>query len=337
MNRVFKQCLAGLFFIALSITPATAFDDDFTLSFPDFNRENFLDIAAYQYRLKQEEQWLQTDNGFRLSGGSLGQDTLHTTLNIKYRKHLNKHTEFRVSSKQLAFYGQKPLRHAVEIGVRPLPWLYMSYLGTPTYDKRSSEMGSAIEIGQRPNNFIRFAYIRHDVFFNDKNSIDDAYYMRKPKERQFQWAQQIGNSFWLRLNLIEDTRFQKELASDQSGFQGQFNHKGDSAKLTLNYGKPSTSITGFTIEEFNWDKSLTLLNEDRSQSWSYVSAQIYHLFLDEFRDDITLGLRHDQLQYDTQNNLNSQQSVDSYFDTSQMYAYIYKNLAPHLISNTLFI
>ncbi len=158
-----------LFFILIfSINESLAFDNDRTLSFPDFNRENFLDISGYQYRKQLDDQWQASDNGFRLAGGSLGQDILYSVLDFKFRTHINPVTEFRLTSRQQAFYAFKPVYHQVEIGMRPKKWLYLSFLGSPTYDKRSSDMGTALEIGSRPKNYLRFVYVRHDVFLMTK-------------------------------------------------------------------------------------------------------------------------------------------------------------------------
>jgi len=319
-----------LFFILIfSIDQTLAFDNDRTLSFPDFNRENFLDITGYQYRKQLDDEWQASDNGFRLAGGSLGQDVLFSILDFKYRTHLNQFTEFRLTSQQQAFYTVKPEYHQVEIGVRPKKWLYFSFLGSPTYDKRSSDMGTALEIGSRPKNYLRFAYVRHDVFFNDKNSLDDGIYQQIPIERQLEMVTLFNDAIKVKLYLIEDDYFSQFLPTDLLGNQGEFNHKGDSGRLEMDYYFGEESLIGFKISGFNFNKALLTGSSQRRQRFNYVSVSSFFIFpgFEPYGEsEYTLGVRYDQLNYDTQDLLDESVSVARYFDTSQMYAIA---LVPH--------
>jgi len=319
-----------LFFILIfAINQTLAFDDDRTLSFPDFNRENFLDITGYQYRKQLDDEWQASDNGFRLAGGSLGQDVLFSILDFKFRTHLNYFTEFRLTSQQQAFYTVKPEYHQVEIGIHPKKWLYFSFLGSPTYDKRRSDMGTALEIGSRPQNYLRFVYLRHDVFFNDKNSLDDGFYQQIPIERQLEVVTQFNDAIKVKLYLIEDDYFSEILATDLLGNQGEFNHKGDSGKLEVDYHFGHEKLIGFKITGFNFKKALLTRSSQRRQDFKYLSATSFYIFpgaKSYGQSEVTLGLRYDQLTYDTQNLLDNNASVERYFDTSQMYAIV---LVPH--------
>ncbi len=321
-------CSAFLILI-LSINQSLAFDDDRTLSFPDFNRENFLDISGYQYRKQLDDEWQASDNGFRLAGGSLGQDYLYTIMDFKFRNHINPVTEFRLSSQQHAFYTNKPIYHQVEIGVRPQPWLYLSFFGSPTYDKRSSDMGGALEIGVRPQNYFRFAYVRHDVFYNDKNALDDAFYHQIPIERQLEWVTQFNDAIKVKLYLIEDNYFSQILATDLLGNQGVFDHQGDSGQLEVDYLFVHDELFGVKVVGFNVEKGLNTIENYRRQEFKYLSVSSFYIFPvknPNEKSELTLGMRTDQLNYDTKNLLDNSASVTRDFYTSQIYGIL---LVPH--------
>lgn len=317
--------------LALMLISGTAwsYDGDQSLSFPKFKRENFMDISAYRYRKQMDLEWQATDNGFRIAGGSLGPDLLYSDFEFKYRTHINSFIEFRLNSRQESFYSTKPTRYHLEIGARPLDWLYLSLLGMPTYDKRNSDMGSAIEIGHRPNNYVRFSYLRHDLFFNEKNVQDNAHYVQTPNERQLETVISFRDKIKLSLNLVKDSQSNKRLATDLLGKTGSFTHAGESGELTLDYQLTPTDVIGLSTQGFKSDKHLAESNKDQQQRFEYFSIQSYYLFpLQEH--EITLGIRHDQLDYNTQDNINTAASVKRYFDTSQIYGIFLQTIEPWL-------
>ncbi len=308
-----------LLLLFFCISHVFAFDGDESLNFPDFNRENFLDISAYEYSKQQDDKWYASDNGFRQTGGSLGQDALYTSLHFKFRTRLNAHSEFRLTSEQLAFYGAKPIRQQVELGGRPNKFWYFSLLGTPTYEKRNSDVGLAMELGSRPGNYIRLVHIRHDLFFNDKNNQDDAYYDGSPTERQLEVVTVFKTKYYIRLFLKRDENFLKVLATDLLGNQGEFKYEGDSVDLVMDYHPAEEKIVGVRVWGFNFDKTLNTSSENARQKFSYLSVKNYYLLLLSNRLKLTLGWRHDRLDYDTEYLDDSNGNVERYFDTSQLY------------------
>ncbi len=315
----------GLFLLFVA-SHLLAFDGKESLDFPDFNRENFLDISAYQYSKQQDDKWFNSDNGFRLAGGSLGQDFLYSHLHFKYRTQLNAHTEFRLSSKQEAFYATKPVRQQVELGGRVNSSWYFSLLGSPSYEKRNSDLGVAMELGNRPLNYLRLAYIRHDIFFNEKNPQDDAGYERIPIERQLEWVRDFSHKFYLRLYLYQDKPSVKTLATDLLGNQGYFSYEGDSGDLMLDYHFKHEKILGMRVQGFNFNKQLQNGVVNARQKFHYFSVQNYLMFPAFKELDMTLGWRHDQLNYNTWYPDNTADDVERYFDTSQLFGILKQSL-----------
>ena len=307
-----------------------AFDGDESLNFPDFNRENFLDISSYEYSKQLDDKWYASDNGFRLSGGSLGQDVLNTRLHFKFRTPLNAHSEFRLLSEQEAFYGAKPIRQQVELGGRPFKSWYFSLLGTPTYEKRNSDLGLALELGSRPSHYIRLVHIRHDVYFNDKNSQDDAYYDVSPTERQLEIVTAFREKYYLRFFLNHNENFLKILPTDLLGNQGEFKHEGGSADLVMDYHHTEEKIVGLRIRVFDFDKGLHTSLVNARQKFIYRSVQNYYLYPLFNKFNLTLGWRHDSLGYDTEYPDDAIESAKRYFDTNQVYG-----LLRHSFNNNL--
>lgn len=311
-------------------TPTLAFqvvDTDPSLLSPIFRRENFLDITGYQYRKQQDISWQQSQSGFRSSGGSLGQDFLYTIVEYKYRKQLNPVSEFRLHGEQESFFHTPDLKNEVEMGFRPFSFInngnhvYFSILGTPTYGKRDSDFGVAFELGERPQRYVRFAYIRHDLFFNQKNPIDKDFYQVLPKERRLETAW-TGESFSFYLDLKTTNKHSKVFASNENQVYQQ---QGSYAKLELDYQIHPQDLLGVTLRSFQSDKELIEANTTDSSGLDikYTHGQLYWLTdisslnIFDSPTDLTLTLRHDEIHFD------SDVVSEGYFDTTQFYMSIH--------------
>ena len=66
-----------------------AFDGATNVDTFHLNRENFLDIQSYSFSAAQDRKWRRAEQGWRMTGGSLGLDLLFMKFQLKLIEQLS--------------------------------------------------------------------------------------------------------------------------------------------------------------------------------------------------------------------------------------------------------
>ena len=302
LHRIYNFVLSitACFVLSVATQPGLirAYDDASEISHSYLNQENFLDIKSYQFHKLREEEWYESQGGWRLTGGSMGLDLLFTDLEVRLPYQLGEEATVYFKARQEEFYEIKPFRYLVEVEWRAVELIGLSFLGMPEYDKRKADQGGSITLGKRPWNYIRVQQLLQDLYYNEKNFYDTSYYSPHPVENNLEGSLSWNN--WRgRFIYVQDTPF-KQVFPEQDLIVS-YESKDSRAILDYNFGEQQ--IAGLSWRSFDIQKRRKTKNpsesaspDNREQQLLYLSADFYWLkpLNSEFHG--TIGLREDKFQ-----------------------------------------
>ena len=313
-------------FCCLTVPLAWGFDNDLAINEPNFKPENFLDYKAYEFRKSVSEQWYTSANGWRIAGGSLSEDIAFIDSEIRLQQRLSPHLTVRLNLREDTYYARKPLQYPLlEIAVRP--WqqpLDISLLGTTAFDKRQSELGVALTLGELQADHLRLSSISVDHYYNDKNLFDASYYEQKPHTLALQAAYRFAH--WQTRLYAEQNKQLRFIMPDTGS---AFEYEGDSLELIIDYHIAPRSIGGMSLKVWEVDKSLQEAALHRQQSLRHQQLDLYWLRPWATATEITLGMRFDQFDNRLRNLTTSTGHYDYRFTTWQLYGIYHKDYSPH--------
>ena len=331
--RVFSLVLLILPGLALVISPALAFDNDFEINDINLNKENFLDIKATSYRKSLEYDWFDTTTGWRLNVASISTDLAFVQTELKLQDELSEHVNIRLELEQEVFYADKDLPlPTVEAEVYPWAGNFgFSLLGTPAYDKREMDLGVAIIWGRRPWDYIRFEYLEVDSLYNEKNIVDDnTFYSKEPIGMKLEGAYQFGGQFSKMYKLRFSISHDKPLELINPDNNGIFTHEARDYFLLFDYLPTADSVIGLTINGFTLDKTRTETGQNQQQATDYISADIYWVKGMGKLYELRLGTQYDHISNDIRDFITSNNDLDYYMKTLQVYTTAHHPFNEHM-------
>jgi hypothetical protein len=302
------------------------FDDDITINEPNFKPENFLDYKAYEFRKSVQEEWYAVENGWRMTGGSLSADVAFVDDDIRLQKDLSEFLSMRLLHEQNVYYARKDFKlPQVEVAVRP--WQHaieLSFLGTPAFDKRQSDLGFAATLGKRTANYLRITSLSVDHYYNSKNIFDNSYYAHRPHTLTIQGAYRYD-----RWQLRFTTENDKHLTLVMPDTASEFQYKSNLHEGTLDYHYAHKALVGVTFRDWTTKKALSEMVANRKQTLSHHLVDFYWLQPVRRDDELTVGIRLDRFE-NRLRDLNDANGHYNYrFDTLQLYGLLNHDYSPH--------
>ena len=284
-----KRLLLSILLLPLLHSPAYSFDNDREIDAVDFNTSIFLDLKAMQFRPALERRWLQAENRFRISGGSISGDKLALRSQLHLKHALSEHADVAIEWQEETFYARKPtLPPQLEIGIHPWPQnVSISVLGTASYDKRQGDLGAAFTLGQRTEDYFRFKWLEQDIFYNEKNVFDDSFYQQRPRVLGIESAYQFNPRWHSRL-FWENSRQLKLVLDD-----GFFKHESNEVRFALDYHYTARRFSGIRFRQFSIDKTRTENEHTQQQKLNFRSAELLWNLEDSNRE-YTYGIIYDR-------------------------------------------
>ncbi len=303
--------------IVLNVSCAVwAFDDDKSINRISLDKENFLDIKAYQPRKSLQYQWFDSTNGARIFSGSLDQDRLYALSEFKFQSDLSEYVTARIQTKQEVFYAIKPYPLPM-LEAQVFPWaknIGISLLGTTPYDKRQADLGTAISWGRQPWDYTRLSWVKVDSEYNRKNPFDESYYTKNPTTTELEGAYKIQAKHIIRYSFALDSAL--ELITPET--QGIFNHKGYRYNFLYDYKLNQRALVGITIRGFKEEKSSDETGLHQDQDTAFTTVDVYWADLDRDKER-RLGLQLDALNNRFNDYIDPDNSLEYSLDTVQLY------------------
>jgi len=307
---------------------ATAFDDDFEINNIDMVEENFLDIKAHRFRKSMEDQWYDNTSGWRMNGASLDGDFTFIQTELKLQHALSETVNVRLEAEQEVFYADKDFpAPTAEVEFYPFGNdIGFSLLGTPSYEKRNSDLGGALIWGRRSWDYTRLEVRKVDALYNDKSGFDTTEQTEEPWNIKLEGAYRLSDRYKMRYrySLGDDL----QLVDTEAG--NQFDHNADDYFLLFDYHPTDDSVMGFTINGFNVDKSRQSALENRRQLLDYLSTDIYWVQGMYSDYEIRVGMQYDYLRNRIFDRIDTQQDLDYTFTTLQLYSNVYHPFNEHM-------
>jgi hypothetical protein len=300
----------------ITANPLWAFDDDISINRISLDKENFLDIKAYQPRKSLDYQWYDAVNGARIFGGSLDHDRVYALSEFKFQSELSEYVTARIQAKQEVFYAIKPFPLPV-LEAQVFPWaknIGISILGTVPYDKRQADLGAALSWGRQPWNYTRLSWVKVDSEYNRKNPFDESYYAENPTTTELEGAYVIRNKHIIRYSLAVDSPL--ELITPE--IQGTFKHKAYRYHLLYDYKLNHQELAGITIRGFQQEKSSNETGLHQDQDTAFTTVDVYWADLDRDKER-RLGLQLDTLNNRFNDYIDADNSLEYSLDTLQLY------------------
>lgn len=316
MIKTFSKTVFIASLVCMTCSTAKAYDDARTVDRIILDKENFLDIKAYQPRKSLDYQWYDSTNAARLYGGSLDQDRLYLLSGLKFQSDLSNFVTTRIHTEQEDFLAIEPYPlPQLEIEVFPMGNdLGFSLLGTAAYDKRQADLGGAVTWGRQPWNYTRLAWLKVDAMYNRKNDFDQSYYSTDPTTTLLQGAYAVSGKHRIRYNLAWDSA--STLKTPQT--QGMFQQNGYRYHFLYDHQFDSRHIVGTTIHGFGKHKAVDQTAQHQTQDAVFTSVDIYWANLDHQWEQ-RLGLQYDRINNGFYDYLVANNSIDYSLKTIQLY------------------
>jgi len=310
-NKVF------VLLISMASTAALAFDNDLSIDRPNFFTESFLDLNKAEFNEYLNDQWYQSENGWRISSHSMTRNLTYINTELKLHQDLSEYAGMRLLYAQELFYVEKENEALnLEFEVRPLPpkQITFSILGNFNYEKSGSDQGYAITLGKRTANFFRISNTAVDKYYNSK--IDDNSRVNKPQhilaiETAYHWSP----SLQARLS-YKDFSPTEILYDDQVTI---FTHQGFEYDGFIKYKYNENNSYKIRFKGLELEKSISGAT-DEGQEIKYDSIDLKWLTRQQHDYKFSFGLRYDNFT----NNIYSITTLNSVLDypfrTRQIYA-----------------
>ncbi len=312
--------------LALAISPALAFDNDFEINDINLGSENFLDLKAHRFRKSLEYQWYDNTTAWRITGASLDAELAFLQTELKLQHELSDYVNVRLQIEQEVFYADKEFSYPVT-EVEFYPWagdFGFSLLGIGAYEKRDMDLGVALIWGRRPWNYTRFEYLEVDSLYNQKNISDNTFYSKEPKAMKFEGAYQFGGKYKLRFTVSRDTPL--ELIDPDNN--GLFKHEANHYFLLFDYQPEPDSVVGISLNGFTLDKSSAKTGagdkqNQQQQATDYISVDIYWVQGMGKQYEFRVGSQYDRIRNDIRDLITNGNDLNYFMDTLQVYATAY--------------
>ena len=318
--------------LALVVSPALAFDNDFEINDINLSSENFLDLKAHRFRKSLEYQWYDNNTAWRITGASLDAELAFLQTELKLQHELSDYVNVRLTAEQEVFYADKEIPFPVT-EVEFYPWagdLGFSLLGVPAYEKRDMDLGIALIWGRRPWNYTRFEYLEVDSLYNQKNVSDNTFYSKEPKamklEGAYQFGDQSGQNYKLRFTVSRDTPL--ELVDPDNN--GIFKHEASDYFLLFDYQPQPDSVIGITLNGFTLDKSSSQTGQQQQQATDYISADIYWVQGLARQYEFRVGTQYDHIRNDLRDFITGENNLDYSMKALQVYSTVYHPVNEHM-------
>lgn len=321
LKIVITCCILGSSYAAL------AFDDDRRISAPNFRLETFLDIKSYEFSKRLNHQWYEADNGWRIASGSLDFDRLYLHSEFKLQQSLSKLLSLKLLHEEATYYDIKPAqRTEIELALTPFTWPFeFSFIGTPTYDKRQSDLGLGMTLGTRPWRFISIRHVQQDIYYNEKNVYDDSEYRRIPEVSQLSAGFQYG-PVRFRLKANRDLPLWFQTSSDGTlPLTENFRSHGYDYDATAEYIVGKEDIVGLRFAGFWQEKS-----ESDITQLTRTEQVLYHRLMEVYGIKqvsesviLTPGIQYDEFGDRIANSLAQSSHItvsNTRYDTLQVYS-----------------
>lgn len=306
-----------------------AFDDDRSISDIHLKDESFLDINAHQFRKSLDLKWYDTLNGWRAAGGSVSTDRLFLNNELKIHKRISPIISFGMQYEQENFYAKKPPPQAMmSLTVTPptLSNIGLSILGTPAYDKRQSDFGYAITVGQRPGSYSRLSALKVDKYYNDKNEFDASYYDEFGRSLRLDGAIHIKNGWQMVYDLKKETPLEFVFDNQTS----RFRHESQDNKVNFIHHLSRKRFAGANFRVMNIDKYLEEASSNEGQKIDYYMLDLY--WVDSGFDgnrELTAGFRYDSFKERLRDYLDPTNTYNFELTTWQAYSSLYNSYSLH--------
>jgi len=326
--RIFFSSTLFAFALASSLSSARATNVKPEIDDINLNEENFLDIKAHRFRKSLEYQWYDNISAWRITGASLDGDLAFVQNELKLQSELSQYVNVRLEIAQQVFYADEkfpPPTAEVEI----YPWagnLGFSLLGTPAYEKREMDLGVAVIWGRRPWNYTRFEYLDVDALYNEKNAFDNTFYNKQPNAMTLNGNYQFGEHYKLRFRISRDSS--RELIDPD--ISGVYKSEGSDYFLLFDYQPVPDSVIGIMVNGFTLDKTSTQTGQDKQQAMDYISVDVYWVKGMSKSYELRLGSQYDHITNDIRDFIASNNDLDYFMKTSQIYGTVYHRFTEHM-------
>jgi len=303
--------------LATTSTAAMAFDNDLTINRPNFFTESFLDINKAEFNEFLNEQWYQSENGWRISSHSLTRNLTYINTELKLHQDLSDYAGMRLLYAQEQFYTEKENEALnLEFEVRPLPPhpVTFSILGNFNYEKSGSDQGFAITFGKRTANFIRFSDTTVDKYYNSKVNDDSRVTEQQhilELETAYHWSPSLQARF-----RYKDFSPMELIFDDQVTL---FNHQGFEYDGFIKYKHNENNSYKLRVKGLEIEKSISGAT-DEGQTIKYDSYDLKWLTRQQHAYKISAGFRYDNFTNDIYSITTLNSVLDYPFRSRQIYA-----------------
>jgi len=290
--------------------------------------ETFLDINADDFRKSQDLAWLDSLSGWRMGGGSTATDYLFLQTDLKLNHQLSDSLYFGLDLNQYDFYTTNPLE-APLIFVDVYPFkavdIGFSFIGTAAVDKRQADLGFAFTVGRRPRNYVRFSWLSQDHYFNEKNSIDDAYYDEPGERMMLQGLYDFGKHWEISFDFEKETPSEYVFDDQVTHFNNEFGNYLTSVIYHIN----AHAFSGIDIHTMNRDKTLSDATRNETQEVDYFMVDVYWVNGVDQEYELTVGVRYDDFEEAFRDRVNQARDYNFQLWTAQAYSSVYHSYSVH--------
>lgn len=292
-----RQRLAGgwlaLFAACGPWTAAPGFDGSTELREVRISAETFLDLNANDFRRTLEPAWLGADSGWRMGGASISSSRLLVRTQLKARHRLGAPLDLGLELEQSDLFFPRPAADPL-VNLDWYPWpareAGFSVIGTPTADKRRSDLGLGAIWGRSAKRRFRLDWLSSDHFYNQKNDIDASRYQRDSDVLRLRATRLAPTGWSLDLDLRRETPL--ELLLD--GNTDQFTHSASDYRVQALHRREDQMLTGIRLRSQGERRGLRDSLTQARQRWLHHSLELFRVRPGRESGERTDGIRYDE-------------------------------------------
>lgn len=220
------------------------------------------DRLAYQFLSSWHALFLDSQNSFQYTAGSLGPTRFYTRGRLRLAKELSESFKFQISWVDIGDARTNRQALIFEFYLKVNSWLLVSLYGEPSTLKKQDDIGVSTTFLTSNKSQLRFFYTWTDFSYNKRNEKTDRYTV-KPGSLGSVWRWSDQESFI-------QTSFRKDLNSRQVFDSGRVYQQGSTQAQWLSRHSLSEAGPYYLQTEFNFSKSNetdTLNTDNGIESW----------------------------------------------------------------------
>lgn len=247
--------LANKAFLSFSLTLATVSEARFNhldanqIDPEPLAKEMLIDAKSYEFFESSKKRWDASQNGYRISSGSLSADRFYLVENIKLHSGTEENLSLSYKSRRLESLSESISDEILRVDWSFMDQAYLAFMADGNTFKKHGDLGIAFGAGKNPGDFLELFYYQVDMYYNSKEPVAGNTYSKKPWSAGLNFKHQFAS----KVEIEGAAEFDAPITWNKVSQNEIYNYSRRSSQLKLK--KTSSDEIMFVAESLYEDKN----------------------------------------------------------------------------------